>query len=118
MVITGESKNLKKFLKKVTRLKHNFTEDDFVYGDSWGLVHRGALEDKEIERMKVLRDKVVGKKGVAATTLKPIGSVKIDGEVYEARLKTGYLEVGKPIVAVAIDFGYVLVNEDIQEEEK
>lgn len=78
----------------------------------------GVLEDKEIERMKTLRDKVVGKKGVAATTLKPIGSVKIDGEVYEARLKTGYLEVGKPIVAVAIDFGYVLVNEDIQEEEK
>ncbi|MGD1633633.1 NfeD family protein, partial [Listeria monocytogenes] len=48
----------------------------------------------------------------------PIGSVRIDGEVYEARLKTGYLEVGKPIIAVGIDFGYVLVNEDIQEGEK
>lgn len=100
----------------MTSLKHNFTEDDFVYGESWGLVHRGVLEDKEVERMKALRDKVVGKKGVAQTTLKPIGSVRIDGEVYEARLKTGYLEVGKPIIAVGIDFGYVLVNEDIQEE--
>lgn len=102
----------------MTSLKHNFTEDDFVYGESWGLVHRGFLEDKEVERMKALRDKVVGKKGVAQTTLKPIGSVRIDGEVYEARLKTGYLEVGKPIIAVGIDFGYVLVNEDIQEGEK
>lgn len=44
---------------------------------------------------------------------KLIGSVRIDGEVYEVCLKIGYLEVGKLIIVVGIDFGYVLVNEDI-----
>lgn len=35
-------------------LKYNFIEDDFVYGELWGFVYWGVLEDKEVERMKVL----------------------------------------------------------------
>ncbi|WP_239256996.1 NfeD family protein [Listeria ilorinensis] len=92
-------------------MARDFNEDDLVYGDSWGLVHRGVLEDREIERMKALRDKVYGKVGVAITTLKPIGRVEIDGEVYEARLNNGYLDVRTQVKAVGVDVGYVLVNE-------
>ncbi|EUJ19088.1 NfeD family protein [Listeria aquatica] len=88
-----------------------FSEDEIVYGDSWGLVHRGVLEDREIERMKALRDKVFGKSGVAVTTMKPIGRVEIEGEVYEARLENGYLDVRTPITVIGIDFGYLLVKE-------
>ncbi|WP_088809173.1 MULTISPECIES: NfeD family protein [Listeria] len=92
-------------------MTHNFSEDELVYGDSWGLVHRGVLEDKEIERMKALRDKVYGKSGIAVTTMKPIGRVEIEGKVYEARLENGYLDVRTPIIVVGIDFGYLLVEE-------
>ncbi|EFI83139.1 Uncharacterised protein [Listeria grayi] len=88
----------------------DFSEDEVVYGETWGLVHRGVLEDTDIERMKALRDKVVGKEGIAITTLKPIGRVEIEGEEYEARLKSGYLDRGSAIKAIAIDFGYVLVT--------
>lgn len=88
----------------------DFSEDEVVYGETWGLVHRGVLEDTDIERMKALRDKVVGKEGIAITTLKPIGRVEIEGEEYEARLKSGYLDRGSTIKAIAIDFGYVLVT--------
>ncbi|KGL39110.1 hypothetical protein HCJ66_06265 [Listeria sp. FSL L7-1582] len=98
-------------------MSREYTEDDLVYGESWGLVHRGFLADSEIERMKALRDKVMGKHGKAGTTLKPIGRVIIDGEWYDARLKDGYLDIGTPIVVVGIDIGYVLVNEDLKREE-
>lgn len=93
------------------KMTKEFSEDDVVYGETWGLVHRGVLEDKDIERMKALRDKVVGKEGVAITTLKPIGKVEVEGEEYEARLKSGYLDNGTAIKVIAIDFGYLLVTE-------
>ncbi|WP_163652237.1 NfeD family protein [Listeria sp. PSOL-1] len=98
-------------------MKHDFSDDDFVYGDSFGFIHRGVLEDREFERMKLLQDKVQGKVGKAITTLKPIGRVEIENEIYEARLRYGYLDVGASVIATGIDTGYIIVSENRTEED-
>jgi len=43
---------------------------------------------------------LVGREGVAATSLFPSGQVEVDGRRYEARLEVGYVEAGTPIRVV------------------
>jgi len=43
---------------------------------------------------------LVGREGVAATSLFPSGQVEIDGRRYEARLEVGFIEAGAPIRVV------------------
>lgn len=44
--------------------------------------------------------KLIGKKGVAATILRPAGKVEIDNEIYDARSEIGYIDRGDPIIVV------------------
>ncbi len=43
---------------------------------------------------------LVGREGVAATSLFPSGQVEVDGRRYEARLEVGFVEAGTPIRVV------------------
>ncbi|MFA6289310.1 MAG: NfeD family protein [Opitutaceae bacterium] len=52
---------------------------------------------------------LVGREGVAATTLFPSGQVEIDGRRYEARLEVGFAEAGTPIRVVRrTDFSLIV----------
>lgn len=48
----------------------------------------------------VTLDSFVGKKGVAATILRPSGAVMIDGDMYDAVAQTSFIEKGVAIVVV------------------
>ncbi len=51
-------------------------------------------------------ERLVGREGVAATSLFPSGQVEIDGQRYEARLEVGFASAGTRIVVrAATDFG-------------
>jgi membrane-bound serine protease (ClpP class) len=43
-------------------------------------------------------DALIGRRGVAATALRPIGQVEIDGRRYEARVEIGAVDAGAAIV--------------------
>jgi len=47
------------------------------------------------------QESLVGREGVAATSLFPSGQVEVDGRRYEARLEVGFLEAGAPVRIVA-----------------
>jgi membrane-bound serine protease (ClpP class) len=48
-----------------------------------------------------LLDRLVGRRGVAATALRPGGQVEIDGRRFEAEVKVGAIDAGAPIVVRA-----------------
>jgi membrane-bound serine protease (ClpP class) len=55
------------------------------------------------------QESLVGREGVAATSLFPSGQVEIDGRRHEARLEVGFVEAGTPIRVVRkTDFGLVV----------
>jgi membrane-bound serine protease (ClpP class) len=55
------------------------------------------------------QESLVGRAGVAATSLFPSGQVEIDGRRHEARLEVGFIEAGTPIRVVrTTDFGLVV----------
>jgi membrane-bound serine protease (ClpP class) len=52
---------------------------------------------------------LVGREGVAATSLHPSGQVEIEGRRYEARVEVGSVERGATIVVRAYsDFGLIV----------
>jgi membrane-bound serine protease (ClpP class) len=52
---------------------------------------------------------LVGREGVAATSLRPGGQVEIDGRRYEGRVEIGAIERGRPIIVRAYsDFGLIV----------
>ncbi len=52
---------------------------------------------------------LVGRRGVAMTSLHPSGQVEIDGRRYEARVELGAIERGRPVVVrSASDFGLIV----------
>jgi len=46
------------------------------------------------------QEALVGREGVAATSLFPSGQIEIDGHRYEARLEVGFVEAGTPVLVV------------------
>ncbi|MCK4631489.1 MAG: NfeD family protein, partial [Bacteroidales bacterium] len=44
--------------------------------------------------------KLIGKKGVAATVLRPAGKVEIENEIYDARSEIGFIDRGDPIIVI------------------
>ena len=56
------------------------------------------------------QEALVGRDGVAATSLFPSGQVEIDGRRYEARLEVGFVEAGTPIRVVRRT-GFALIVE-------
>lgn len=56
---------------------------------------------------------LVGKRGVAATTLMPSGQIEIEGRRYEARVAVGVIEAGAAVTVVKRgDFGLVVERSD------
>lgn len=53
---------------------------------------------------------LVGREGVVASDLRPIGSVKIDGRKYEARSEMGMLRAGAPVRVTAVEGGELRVR--------
>jgi membrane-bound serine protease (ClpP class) len=52
---------------------------------------------------------LVGREGIAATSLHPGGQVEIDGRRYEARVEIGAIERGRPVLVRSYsDFGLVV----------
>jgi len=52
---------------------------------------------------------LVGREGVAVTSLFPSGQVEIDGRRHEARLEVGFVEAGTPVrVLRRTDFGLIV----------
>jgi membrane-bound serine protease (ClpP class) len=70
-----------------------------------GAVHGAGVSAATIGEMESL----VGKTGVAATSLFPSGQVEIDGRRYEARLEVGFAEAGTPVrITRRTDFNLIV----------
>lgn len=56
-------------------------------------------------------DGMIGRRGVAATALRPAGQVEIDGVRYEARVEVGALDAGTAVTVVRrTDFALIVVS--------
>jgi membrane-bound serine protease (ClpP class) len=54
---------------------------------------------------------IVGRRGVAATALRPVGQVEIDGVRYEARVEVGAIDAGAAVVVVKrTDFALIVAR--------
>ncbi len=86
----------------------------FVLPSPWGLVAvaaAGLLETGETylllrwsrrRRAAVGAEALAGKKGIAATDLRPEGHVKVDGELWQARCEGG-ADAGTRVVVMGIE---------------
>jgi len=59
--------------------------------------------------------KLIGKKGFAATILRPAGKVEIENEIYDARSEIGYIDRGDPIIVIKDETAQLYVIKDEQE---
>jgi len=60
-----------------------------------------------------LLDGLVGRRGVAATALRPGGQVEVDGRRFEAEVKVGAIDAGAPIIVLGHgDFALVVEQEN------
>lgn len=53
---------------------------------------------------------MLGKMGVAYTMLRPAGKVEIDGEVFDAVARTGYIEKGEPVIVIKYENAQLIVR--------
>jgi membrane-bound serine protease (ClpP class) len=60
--------------------------------------------------LPVLDRSMIGKSGVALSTLRPVGNVEIDNKVYEASSLVGYIEKGERVVVTGIDNSVLIVK--------
>jgi membrane-bound serine protease (ClpP class) len=64
-----------------------------------------------------LLDALVGRRGVAATALRPGGQVEVDGRRYEAEVKVGAIDPGAPIIVLGHG-DFALVVEEVTAENR
>ncbi len=62
-----------------------------------------------------LLDQLIGRRGVAATALRPGGQVEIDGRRFEAEVRVRAIDTGRPIVVVGHGDFALVVEEDATE---
>jgi membrane-bound serine protease (ClpP class) len=62
-----------------------------------------------------LLDRLVGRRGIAATALRPGGQVEIDGQRFEAEVKVRAIDTGRPIVVVGRGSFALVVEEETAE---
>ena len=55
---------------------------------------------------------LIGKKGIAATILRPAGKVEIENEIYDARSEIGYIDRGDPIIVIKDETTQLYVIKD------
>lgn len=63
-------------------------------------------------------DGLVGRRGVAATALRPGGQVEVDGRRFEAEVKVGAIDAGSPIVVLGRSDFALVVERDASEDAK
>ena len=56
----------------------------------------------------------VGMKGVAVSRLAPMGTVEVDGELYEAASQASFINPKTPVTVVKIEGGKVWVKADAE----
>jgi membrane-bound serine protease (ClpP class) len=59
-----------------------------------------------------LLDRLVGRRGVAATALRPGGQVEVDGKRFEAEVKVGAIDAGAPIIVLGHGAFALVVEEE------
>ncbi len=60
---------------------------------------------------KEKHSRLIGKKGIAYTVLRPAGKVEIEGELYDAVAELGFIEKGTPVIVVGEMTGQIYVAE-------
>ncbi len=72
-----------------------------------------ALETELDGKVDVLKDAnlQVGTEGITVSRLAPMGSVKIQGRIFEAKCREGYVENGVAVEVVRIQKNLLLVKE-------
>lgn len=55
---------------------------------------------------------LIGKKGTAATILRPSGKVEIENEIFDARAEIGYIDRGEPIIVIKDETTQLYVIKD------
>lgn len=70
-------------------------------GDDDGPDGLAAAEEARREKLAQLRE-LIGAEGVAATSLRPVGYVKIGGERVDALAESGIIEAGTPVVVTDV----------------
>ena len=77
-----------------------------------GLFRRVALTtDLEAATASPSLHTLIGKKGIAATVLRPSGKVYIDNQYYDGISESGFIEKGKPITVVRYENAQVYVTD-------
>jgi len=61
-------------------------------------------------------DQLVGRRGVAATAIRPGGQVEVDGRRFEAEVQVGAIDAGAPIIVLGHS-DFALVVEEAKEED-
>jgi membrane-bound serine protease (ClpP class) len=65
-----------------------------------------------------LLDGLVGRRGIAATALRPGGQVEVDGRRFEAEVKVGAIDAGAPIIVLGHGDFALVVEEETGENRK
>ncbi len=60
--------------------------------------------------LPVLDRSLIGKSGITLSSLRPMGNVEIDNEVYEASSLVGYIEKGESVVVTGIENSVLIVK--------
>lgn len=80
-----------------------------------GFFHKVEVATAETKQegwvaLPVLDRSLIGKTGISLSTLRPVGNVEIDNEVYEASTLVGYIERGERVVVTGIDNSMLIVK--------
>jgi membrane-bound serine protease (ClpP class) len=87
-------------------LPHGWFWDKMILGTAVAAKAQGA---GGVDEENSVADNLVGRVGLAVTTLRPSGQVEIDGRRYEARVEVGTVEAGAAVVvARRTDFELVV----------
>ncbi|MDR0730892.1 MAG: nodulation protein NfeD [Treponema sp.] len=81
------------------RLFNRLTLTTQITGTAGGPVSSGELQEN---RNDTIYESLIGKIGVAATPLRPVGRVEVEGEVYEAQAEGLFVERGRGVKIVKI----------------
>jgi membrane-bound serine protease (ClpP class) len=78
-------------------LPHGWFWDKMILGAA---VAAQAQAAGGVDHAEIVTENIVGRRGVAKTTLRPSGQVEIDGRRYEARVEVGTVESGAAVIVV------------------
>jgi membrane-bound serine protease (ClpP class) len=66
-------------------------------------------------KIKTGKEALIGSNGKATTDLNPNGTVRVNGEFWEATSKTGWIRMGEPVKVVGME-GMFLIVETFEEK--